>query len=228
MSSFQIKILAIFLMIVDHIGLFFFPNLIIFRVIGRLSFPLFAFLIANGAIYTKNINSYLKRLFIFALISQIPFYFANNAIGQEWYLNVLFTLFLGLFAIKIIKETKDKRIWLLAVLLMCFFAIVFKTDYQAEGVLSIVLFYLFFNNLRFMALSQILLLFLSPTIVLIFNSYSSPKSIPILPVYFSALGLFSLIFISFYNKKEGKKAKYLFYVFYPLQYVVFLMLKFFF
>jgi hypothetical protein len=228
MSSFQIKVLAIILMVIDHIGLFFFPNLIILRVIGRFSFPLFAFLIANGAIYTKNINSYLKRLFIFAIISQIPFYFANNAIGLQWYLNILFTLFLGLFAIKIIKETKDKRIRFLAVLFSCFFAIIFKTDYQAEGVLSIILFYLFFNNLRFMALSQVLLFFLSPTIVLIFNSYSSLKPIPILPVYFNVLGLFSLIFISFYNKKEGKKAKYLFYVFYPLQYVVLFLLKFFF
>jgi len=225
MSSFQIKVLAIVLMVVDHIGLFFFPNLIILRIIGRLSFPLFAFLIANGAIYTKNINAYLRRLFIFACISQIPFYFANNTIGLFGYVNVLFTLFLGLFAIKIIKETKDKRIWFLAVLFSCFFAIIFKTDYQAQGVLSIVLFYLFFNNLRFMVLSQILLSFICSTIVLIFNSYSSLQPIPLLPFYFNALGLFSLIFISFYNKKEGKKAKYLFYIFYPVQYVIIFLLK---
>ena len=73
MTSFQIKLLAIITMVIDHVGLFFFPHLQIFHIIGRLAFPLFAWLIAKGAKYTENINHYLFRLFVFALLSQVQY-----------------------------------------------------------------------------------------------------------------------------------------------------------
>ncbi|MFN2363319.1 MAG: TraX family protein, partial [Halarsenatibacteraceae bacterium] len=76
MSSFQIKMVAITTMLIDHIGSIIFPEYIILRVIGRLAFPLFAFLITEGYRHTSNINRYLVRLSIFALISQYPFWLA--------------------------------------------------------------------------------------------------------------------------------------------------------
>src|SRR5258706_14601073 len=117
MSSFQIKLLAIIFMLIDHIGLYFFPQIILLRAIGRLSFPLFAWLIASGAIHTSSINFYLKRLFIFGCISQIPFILVNRFFNPNfWELNIFFTLFLGLLAIKFLKEKRNNSVSILIVL----------------------------------------------------------------------------------------------------------------
>ena len=53
-SGNQLKILAAIFMVIDHVGLMFFPSMIIFRCIGRLSMPIFAFMISEGARYTRN------------------------------------------------------------------------------------------------------------------------------------------------------------------------------
>ena len=104
MTRFDLKILAIITMVIDHIGAFFFPHLIVLRILGRLSFPIFAWLVGTGAVKTKNIDNYLARLALFAFISQIPFYFAFSTIGYSmFYANVIFTLFFGLLSIKIYK-----------------------------------------------------------------------------------------------------------------------------
>ena len=225
MSAFDIKIIAISAMVIDHIGLFFFPNLILLRVIGRLAFPLFAFLIANGAYHTHDINKYMQRIIIFALISQVPFTLANNQINTPFYLNVLFTLSLGLFAIKIIRRTENKRVWIVAVIACSLLASILNTDYGAGGVLSVISLYLFFKNIRLMVLAQTMILILLPTIAILFQSFFHLWHAPFALYYFDALGLFSLFFIFSYNSKEGPKTKYLFYVFYPLQYVVIFFLK---
>src|SRR5882724_7582394 len=99
MTAFTIKIIAIITMIIDHIGLFFFPTVPELRLIGRLSFPLFAWLIANGAYHTHNIRLYLKRLVICAIVSQVPFIMVNKHLDSDiWLLNVVFTLSIGLVA----------------------------------------------------------------------------------------------------------------------------------
>ncbi len=96
MSSFQLKMIAVITMLIDHIGAVIFPDIIVLRIIGRLAFPLFAFLITEGYRHTSNFNRYLGRLFIFAIISQYPFWLA---FGFDAGLNIFSTLFLGLIAI---------------------------------------------------------------------------------------------------------------------------------
>ena len=109
MSTFQIKVVAIITMIIDYLGFFLFPQVLLFRMIGRIAFPLFSWLIANGANHTKNINLYLARLFVFALVSQIPYHYAIKLVDPNLNtLNILFTLFIGLLAIKCIKEAKNR------------------------------------------------------------------------------------------------------------------------
>jgi len=105
MSAFQIKLLALITMVIDHVGVFLFPDIQLLRMIGRISFPLFAWLIANGAMHTKNINNYLKRLLMFAIISQIPFILAMRLVEPNfWELNILFTLAIGLMAILLFQK----------------------------------------------------------------------------------------------------------------------------
>ena len=78
MTSFVLKIIAMITMIIDHSGDVFNPLLheksLIFNAVGRIAFPLFAFMVVEGYTHTSNIKKYLLRLFIFALISEIPFY----------------------------------------------------------------------------------------------------------------------------------------------------------
>lgn len=109
MTSFQIKVLAALLMVVDHIGLILFPHHLIFRYMGRLSFPLFAWLIGQGEKYTKNFESYTLRLTVAAIISQ-PVYHALFKFSD---LNILVSLLIGLLAIRVGKLTKYKYLtWL--------------------------------------------------------------------------------------------------------------------
>lgn len=211
MSAFHIKLLAISLMIIDHIGLFFFPENFLFRTIGRLSFPLFAWLIANGAFHTRNINKYLFRLFIFALISQIPYTLAHQFIDPSTMtLNIFFTLSIGLAAITLIKRTNEKWLWLLIAVVSAFAATLLHTDYGGFGVLSIIAFYIFFKNRNALIISQICIYVLMS---LYFISQGNSLGVV------QSVGLLSLIFILAYNNQEGTKSKYLLYLVYPLHYV---------
>ena len=68
-----LKLIAILSMVIDHVGSAFFPQYPVFRWIGRLAFPIFAYCLTVGLLYTHDIKKYLIRLGIFALVSQ-PFY----------------------------------------------------------------------------------------------------------------------------------------------------------
>lgn len=139
MDTFKLKILAIAAMLIDNIGIIFFSGTnhywlyLVCRSIGRLAFPIFAFLITEGFLHTKDIKKYLKRLFIFAVISEIPFdlafykyYFKmdvfteigsickditySNAVLNRLneHQNVFFTLFLGL-ALLVLFDMVEKK-----------------------------------------------------------------------------------------------------------------------
>lgn len=227
MNVFDIKIIAVVTMIIDHIGLYFFPDVIILRMIGRLSFPLFAWLIANGAIHSKNLYLYAKRLFLLAIITQIPYAYANklfNPLFAEY--NVVFTLLLGLVTIIVFQKTKSKIFRIITTILAILLAILLKLDYGVLGILSILTFYLFYKKPTKLVISQVILLLLLPYITIILERlYHADLSTFYYDSYYEFFGLFSLIFIYFYNQKLGHKAKYLFYLFYPLQYVALIIYK---
>jgi TraX protein len=220
MTTFQIKLIAGLTMIIDHVGLFFFPNIYLLRIIGRISFPLFAWLIANGAYHTKNINLYLKRILILALITQPIFLLLKGQVDIAWGLNPVFGLFLGLLAIKLIKKTKDKAIWLVITFICSFLAFVLRVDYGAYGVISIVLFYLFFNNFKYLLISQITIFAIRTVFWWILLSPDNFTQIVYTTKLIQPFGLLSLIFIGLYNKNKGKSLKYFFYIFYPVQYLL--------
>ena len=106
MSLFVLKCIAVIAMLIDHIGLIFFPHLLVFRLIGRLAFPIFAWTIANGYRYTKNKRSYLLRLIFFAIVSQIPYVLIYTGIlhTTSYVLNIFFTLAFGLGVIMLYEK----------------------------------------------------------------------------------------------------------------------------
>ena len=79
LTSNGLKIIAIVTMIIDHIGYYFQPYInnviyIILRAIGRISMPLFAYMIVQGFFHTKDLKKYILRIFIFAVVTQLAIY----------------------------------------------------------------------------------------------------------------------------------------------------------
>lgn len=103
MSGFTLKLLALILMIIDHCGLVLFAGTSLYlpcRILGRIAFPLYAFLITEGYVHTRNVKKYAARLLVFAVLSEVPFDYAF--FGTPFYMgyqNVFFTLVLGLGAL---------------------------------------------------------------------------------------------------------------------------------
>jgi len=133
MTVFKLKLIAITTMLIDHIGAAilmsylnsgFLGNLyFISRAIGRIAFPIFAYLIANGCKHTKNINKYIIRLGILAIISEIPFdltFIWWSGINFLQDTNVFYTLFLGAVGISIYEELKQRQKQWLALIPLVF------------------------------------------------------------------------------------------------------------
>ncbi|WP_315121710.1 TraX family protein [uncultured Clostridium sp.] len=231
LSGSTLKIMAVISMLIDHIaavlilmGIYykFIPyaentaiahssNLntiyLLMRAIGRISFPIFCFLLVEGYIHTSNKKKYALRLFIFALISEIPF---NLAFGNKMFIpasrlnNVFFTLFLGICVMYIIEFIKSKEInkvvtaigIIATIVVFGVIAKFIKCDFNYYGILCISLFYIFRENRILQILSGIIVFL-----------YQAPGSFGI--VYLSLLAIY------FYNGERGLNTKYFFYVFYP-------------
>ena len=203
-------------MLIDHIGAVLIPvsdpSYEILRIIGRIAFPIYIFMLVEGFYHTKNVNKYLMRLGIFALISEIPFDLAfYRSLGDFSHQNIFFTLFIGLgmmYLMSIIETRFAKNIlasnFLDAVVLIlaCLVAEVLHVDYRSSGIILIAVFYLFRKN-KFM---------LTFMLFVVLNFYLGGG----INIYAMA----SLIFIFLYNGKKGKEVKYLFYGFYPLHLLV--------
>lgn len=100
----SIKIIAAVTMVIDHFGLIFFPSVGILRIIGRLSFPLFAFMIAEGTRYTKNKVKYISMIAALGIICQIPVIIMDG--DFHWNVLITFTLAIAIiYAIDYCKKT---------------------------------------------------------------------------------------------------------------------------
>ena len=156
MSSHAIRLFACITMLCDHIGYCMqaygvgdFELASILRVIGRLAMPLFAFLIAEGFKKTHNVFLYMLRVFLAALVSEVPFdLMSSGRLYDKSHQNVMFTLLLGLLALYVVdlaKKSKSKHLKIYAfipVLFFCYLASRLSVDYGFYGVLLILLFYL--------------------------------------------------------------------------------------
>lgn len=230
-SGSTLKIIAIISMIIDHFSVIILGNIapidfwgvslqrissligfnkFIFilywtmRVIGRISFPIFAFLLVEGFRHTRNVKKYALRLGIFALISEIPYDLALfNSLFYIKNQNVFFLLFISLLVISGIEYINKNFRGVIALLFKLglilagmSFATVLSVNYKYIGILTIVLIYFIINKGKVISTS-IGCLFLSVT------------------MKFEIFSFISLIPIKFYNGKKGLDIKYLFYILYP-------------
>lgn len=194
-------------MTVDHVGAVLFPQYTVLRVIGRLAFPIFAYLLVEGFCYTKDIRKYMCRMGVFALISEIPFDLATTGKVLEFgHQNVYFTLFLGLLMLWLLLKTTNRVSKVGYVLLLMLIADVLHTDYGSMGLLMILCFYLYRDRMGAKIASMCII-----NIVLM--------------GYVQGYGALAAIPIALHNRKQGAKLKYLFYAFYPVHLFVLWMIR---
>lgn len=198
-------------MLFDHTGDAIIGKFSSFNLIGRIAFPLFAFQAVQGYIYTKDFKKHIIKLFIFAVISQIPFMLFLSTFTSSFSLNIFFTFLLALLAIYIYDKFGNKILGFIIVIFISILAELIKVDYGAFGILLIFSFYFFKDKKVLMVISTFILCFGKYIIYIIIY--------PHLYIYYILYAFFTflpIVFILFYNKKEGPKAKYFFYIFYPL------------
>ncbi|MBC2870788.1 hypothetical protein H7271_04135 [Bittarella massiliensis] len=224
LSGFGLKWLAVCTMLVDHIGaailepVFLLPLYGLYkgggglpgwyepllladmalRAVGRLAFPLFCFLLAEGFCHTRDRRRYALQLLTFALLSEIPFdlAFALTPFSPDCQ-NVYFTLFFGVLSLQLLVWLEGRALLqVLGVGLCCLAAAGLSADYGAMGVLLVALFYLTRRQpAARAAMGSAALLSLGAS------------EIP---------ALFSLLPISLYSGEKGQGPKWFFYWFYPL------------
>ena len=221
MSSFALHIIAMIFMLCDHMW----ATILDYEwltCIGRIAFPIFAFLITEGYIHTSNINKYIKRMVIFAIITEIPFNLMVSASPiYPFHQNVLWTFVISLLTLKYLNFDNVKNSFksILIILLSIIIATVTMCDYFGAGVMMVVGFYIFRKS-KFLQL----LMMIYVNMILI-QGYSYPIDIAGYTYYFPQQGfaVLSLIFIWLYNGKQGYHAKWFkifCYAFYPLHMLI--------
>jgi len=97
LNSYHIKLLAAVTMVVDHLGVVFYPDADWFRIVGRISFPLFVWLLVEGEAHTRDVGRYGLRLAILGIVSQ-PVYQLVLGVQRP---NILFLLLIGLVCLRL-------------------------------------------------------------------------------------------------------------------------------
>jgi len=214
-----LKIIAVVAMLIDHIGAYFFPDILAFRIIGRIAFPIFAFFIAEGWKHTRSRKKYFLILCIFAIVSQVPYYFLKTS----FQLNILFTFILSIGIIYFIERFKENSVSSMlgtagVFLLSLVGYILGIIDYGLFGVLIPVVFYfIYLKWLKFVLVGTLLTLISLENII--FSGLTFENSIQL-------FSLFSLILLILYNGEKGKiNLKYFFYIFYPVHFAVIWLIK---
>lgn len=152
-----LKVIAMASMLIDHIGLLFFPEEALFRQIGRLAFPLYAYFLAQGFSHTRSRPRYYSRLLLFGLISQVPFVWLNQGAQMDlWQVNqVPMLLYAGLVLLVLEQAKKAGNHGLKALLIAASLALSLVPEwlmyiypklslpYGAYGILLSLLFYWF-------------------------------------------------------------------------------------
>ena len=211
LTAAHLRILALGLMLLDHLWGTVVPGNDWMTYVGRMAFPIFAFQAAQGYHHTHDFKGYCKRLALFALVSEIPF---NLMISGSpifpFHQNVMLTLLFGLLACR----AWDQKKWWMAALIFLAGVVTFP-DYGVMGVLTV----LMFHVLRDWKWAQLLMLiainwFGFEGQQLVFGAFKMPVQ---------AFAILAFLPIALYNGEKGRGGKalqYGSYIFYPLHMLI--------
>lgn len=202
LTTFHLKCIAVVSMTFDHAGAVLFQEAVWMRCLGRLAFPIFCFLIVEGFVHTHDVYGYLRRLGVFALVSEIPFDLAFYGETIELrHQNVFFTLFLGVLMLALMEKCREWPEKAAVILIIMWLSALVKCDYSFRGVILISVFYIFRSYRSIILAGGVLWNFLYTGAV-------------------QKAGILAMIPIMMYNGSLGKKVKYFFYFFYPVHLLV--------
>lgn len=236
-TSFVLHILAMIFMLCDHMWATVIPGNEWLTCVGRIAFPIFAFLTVEGYFHTKNMKKYVLRLLIFAVVSELPFnLMTGGGLIYPFHQNVLWTFLIGIGLIRLIEWARSqlRKVWrwllvALGVLFGCAVALVGMTDYMHFGVLTVLVFYLFRGRRWWCYLGQliglaVINLELMGGLVYPFELFGREWLLPQ-----QAFALLALIPIWLYRGRQGlynKTIKYIYYAFYPAHILILALLMF--
>lgn len=235
MTSFWLHIFAMFFMLLDHTWGFGLVSNDIFTCIGRIAFPIFAFMIVEGYFKTSDLKKYVGRLFIFALLSEIPF---NLMLGGHVFYpvaqNVLWTFLIGIGLIWLMEKVKNKNIFIRALMLILViilgfaFGVLTLCDYNYAGIFTVLAFYIFRGKKWYLLLGQALCIWYINAEMLGGQGYDIELFGNTVFFLRQKLAVLSLIPIWLYNGKHGyynNYIKYLYYGFYPCHMMLLWIIK---
>ena len=233
-SSAGLHILAMGLMLCDHAWAMLFPAAEWLTCIGRIAFPIFAFMVVEGFFHTHNLRRYLLRLLIWALLAEIPFNLMyGGSVFYPYHQNVIWTFLLSLLIISLIEKCKTRFHILLTVLISAGLAVLgfligyaAMVDYYGVGVLTVLTFYAFRNQTWINRLLQFLCLYFLNVKLLGGLYYEIEIFGYTIEIVQQGLALLALIPIWLYQGKQGLHSKvfqYFCYAFYPVLCCCFLL-----
>lgn len=209
LTSYDLKVIAMVTMLIDHIGVMFFPKLMLLRIIGRIAFVLFTFLLVEGFFHTRNLKVYLGAILLAAILSELPY---DLAFSGKWFnlgrQNVLFTLGMGIIAMMVMKSSLAGDLKVLFVYLIMVLNNYMGFDYYYLGILQIVFFYLYRASFFKKAITV--------TILNLFYFFR---------ITVQSIAFIGLIPIYLYNGERGKKSGWVFYTFYGLHLLILGLIK---
>ena len=215
LNSNHLKLIAAFAMLLDHAGILLFPRVQLLRVIGRLAYPIFAFMIAEGCRYTGHKLRYFLMVFGLGAACQLVYYFASG----DTYLNILLTFSLSILLIYLLQQSQQANTWQKQALWSVLFCAGFLGTYGLHRVLTID--YGFWGTM-------------TPVFVAFaLGKGKTGSKLPVLMLFAGLLllgadlggiqyyALLSLPLLLLYNGTRGSvNMKYFFYIFYPVHLAV--------
>lgn len=237
-TSMALHIMAMGFMLCDHIWVTIISGNEWMTCLGRIAFPIFAFLTVEGYFHTKNLKKYVLRLFLFALISEVPFnLMVGNSLLFPLHQNVLWTFLISILVIHLLEKAKQQdKLWVQipafagALLIGCILGFVSFVDYGHAGVFMVLTFYLFRKRNWKHFLGQFLLLAYLNIGLLGGQGYDitvfgHPYFVPR-----QSFAMLALIPIWLYRGKQGpynRALQYVYYGFYPVHLLILGLLQMF-
>lgn len=216
LSGSALKVIALISMVIDHVALYLMEHGTVLyetmRCVGRIAFPVFAFLIAEGFIHTRSRYRYFFTLLGFAVVSEIPWYLLNGDDGTH---NVMFTLAFGVATLMVLENIQQHSmvlgfIWTLG---LAGLASWLGVDYEWRGILLIVIFYLFNGHGHTFPYNRDMQFFCTLALIMDYGVIGAVMACMILYLYNGKRGFV-----------QGSIAKYGFYAFYPVHFILFIQI----
>ena len=222
-----LHIIAMTLMLMDHLWATLLPAREWLTCAGRVAFPIFAFMAVEGYFHTRSFKKYILRMLLFAVLSEIPF---DLMYGGTWFYpvhqNVLWTFLLGLLGVWLMEQVRKKgKTWmyLLVCVLVVLAGLVLGTlcmvDYYVVGVLTVFVFYFLHGRKWWCFLGQLAALYWLNVELLGGLMYPVQLFGMEFELCQQGLALLALIPIWLYRGRQGYRSKpfqYLCYAFYPV------------